>query len=123
MTASPACHCLPRRPILPRPASCKLFITEDQLDFLGDVMMTQGFLTSEQMGGTFVMLQARDLLWTRAVRAYLLGERDSPNDLMTWNADGTRMPARMHIEYLRSMFLHNDLAEGRFKVAGHRCAG
>jgi polyhydroxyalkanoate synthase len=100
----------------------RLFISEDQLDFLGDVMKTQGYLSSEQMGGTFTLLQARDLLWTRAIRAYLLGERDAPNDLAAWNIDGTRMPARMHIEYLRSLFLHNDLAEGRFKVGGHPLA-
>jgi polyhydroxyalkanoate synthase len=99
-----------------------LFITEDQLDFLSDVMRTQGFLSSEQMGGAFAMLQANDLVWAHAIRAYMLGQRDHPNDLMAWNADGTRMPARMHVEYLRSLFLHNDLAEGRFKVDGHPLA-
>ena len=91
----------------------RLFITEDQLDFLSDVMATQGYLTSEQMGGTFQMLHANDLVWSHAIRDYMLGER-SGNDLMAWNADGTRMPARMHIEYLRSLFLEDELAEGRF---------
>jgi len=100
----------------------QLFITEDQLDFLNDIMQTQGFLSSEQMGGAFQMLQANDLVWSHAIRDYLLGERDSPNDLMAWNTDGTRMPARMHIEYLTSLFLHNDLAEGRFMVAGRPLA-
>ena len=94
------------------------FITEDQLDFLSDVIRTKGFLSSEQMGGAFAMLQANDLVWSHAIRAYMLGERDHPNDLMAWNADGTRMPARMHIEYLRSLYLHNAFAEGRFQVAG-----
>jgi polyhydroxyalkanoate synthase len=97
----------------------QLFITEDQLDFLDDMMETQGFLTSEQMGGAFQMLQANDLIWSHMIRAYLLGRRDTPFDLMAWDADGTRMPARMHIEYLNSLFLHNDLAEGRFKVDGN----
>jgi polyhydroxyalkanoate synthase len=96
----------------------KLFITEDQLNFLNDVMKTQGYLSSAQMGGAFQMLQARNLVWGRAIRDYMLGERDKPNDLMAWDADGTRLPARMHIEYLRSLFLHNDLAEGRYLVAG-----
>jgi polyhydroxyalkanoate synthase len=95
-----------------------LFITEDQLDFLNDVMQTQGFLDSAQMGGAFQMLRSNDLVWTHAIRTYLLGEDVAPNDLMAWNADGTRLPARMHIEYLRGLFLHNDLAEGRFCVAG-----
>lgn len=94
----------------------QLFITEDQLDFLGDIMCSQGCLTAAQMGGAFQMLRSNDLVWSRGIRDYLLGEREAPNDLMAWNADGTRLPARMHIEYLRDLFLHNDLAEGRLRV-------
>jgi polyhydroxyalkanoate synthase len=70
------------------------------------------------MGGAFQMLQSNDLVWSHAIRDYLLGEHDVPNDLMAWNADGTRLPARMHIEYLKGLFLDNDLAEGRFQVSG-----
>ena len=100
----------------------QLFITEDQLDFLNDIMQSQGFLDSAQMGGAFQMLQSNDLIWSHAIRDYLLGEHDVPNDLMSWNADGTRLSARMHIEYLRGLFLNNDLAEGRFQVAGRPLA-
>ena len=96
----------------------QLFITEDQLDFLNDVMHAQGYLDSSQMAGAFAMLRSNDLVWARAIRDYFLGEHDEPNDLMFWNADGTRLPARMHIEYLRHMFLNNDLAEGRFLAGG-----
>ncbi len=96
----------------------QLFITPDQLDFLNDIMQNQGYLDSTQMAGAFQMLHSNDLVWSHAIRDYLLGERDTPNDLMSWNADGTRLPARMHIEYLRRLFLDNDLAEGRFLVAG-----
>ncbi len=100
----------------------QLFITTDQLNFLNDMMETQGFLTSGQMGGAFQMLQSNDLVWSHMIRAYLLGKQDQPFDLMAWDADGTRMPARMHIEYLRSLFLNNDLAEGRFEVGGEPLA-
>jgi polyhydroxyalkanoate synthase subunit PhaC len=100
----------------------QLFITEDQLDFLNDIMQTQGYLDSAQMGGAFQMLRSNDLVWSHAIRDYLLGEHDTPNDLMAWNADGTRLPARMHIEYLKGLFLDNDLAEGRFQVAGRPLA-
>jgi polyhydroxyalkanoate synthase len=100
----------------------QLFITEDQLSFLNDVMQTQGYLSSAQMGGAFQMLQANELIWSRAIRNYLLGQHDAPFDLMAWDNDGTRLPARMHMEYLRRFYLKNDLAEGRFPVGGRPLA-
>ncbi|TQV83954.1 alpha/beta fold hydrolase [Denitrobaculum tricleocarpae] len=97
-----------------------LFINESQVSVLEDIMARQGYLDSSQMMGAFQMLRSNDLVWSRMVRAYLLGETDAPmNDLMSWNADTTRMPARMHSEYLRQMFLNNDLACGRYPVDGH----
>jgi polyhydroxyalkanoate synthase len=93
-----------------------LFINESQLAFLEDMMWEQGFLDSRQMSGAFQMLRSNDLIWSRIVRDYLLGERQPMNDLMAWNADATRMPYRMHSEYLHQLFLDNDFAEGRFLV-------
>jgi polyhydroxyalkanoate synthase subunit PhaC len=95
-----------------------LFINESQLAFIEDMMWEQGFLDSRQMAGAFQMLRSNDLIWSRMVRDYLLGERKPMTDLMTWNADSTRMPYRMHSEYLRRLFLDNDLAEGRYIAAG-----
>ena len=98
-----------------------LFINEGQLAFLEDMMWEQGFLDSRQMAGAFQMLRSNDLVWSRIVREYLMGERQPMTDLMAWNADATRMPYRMHSEYLRHLFLDNDLAEGRFE-AGNKPA-
>ena len=100
------------------PGELSLFISENQVAFLEDIMATQGFLRADQMAGAFRMLRSTDLIWSRIVRHYLLGERTPMNDLMAWNADATRMPARMHSEYLRQMFLHNQLAKGQFRVQG-----
>jgi polyhydroxyalkanoate synthase len=93
-----------------------LFINEKQIAFLEDLMWEQGFLDSAQMAGAFQMLRSNDLIWSRLVQDYLLGERAPMTDLMAWNADGTRMPYRMHAEYLKQLFLHNDFSEGRYKV-------
>jgi len=97
-----------------------LFINDSQVSFLEDAMRAQGYLDAAQMMSAFQMLRSNDLIWSRMTRAYLMGEDLAPmNDLMAWNADSTRMPARMHSEYLHRMFLQNDLASGRYEVDGH----
>ena len=79
-------------------------------------MAQTGYLDGEQMSGAFQMLRTNDLLWSRMLNEYLLGERRPMNDLMAWNADLTRMPERMHSEYLRKLFLKDELSEGRYMV-------
>jgi polyhydroxyalkanoate synthase len=100
------------------PGELQLFINESQLRFLEDMMWEQGFLDAKQMSGAFQLLRSNDLIWSRMMREYLLGERTPMNDMMAWNADTTRMPYRMHSEYLRKLYLNNDLAEGRYEVDG-----
>jgi len=100
------------------PGELGLFIDEGQIEFLESGMARRGYLDKRQMAGTFQMLRSNDLFWSYRLHSYLLGERRPVSDLMAWNADGTRLPFRMHIEYLRGMFLGNALARGEWKVAG-----
>jgi polyhydroxyalkanoate synthase len=93
-----------------------LFINDSQLAYLEDMMWEKGYLDSTQMAGAFQLLRSNDLIWSRVIHDYLMGDRSDMTDLMAWNTDATRMPYRMHSEYLRRLFLKNDLAEGRYLV-------
>ncbi|MDX3911289.1 MAG: poly-beta-hydroxybutyrate polymerase N-terminal domain-containing protein [Sphingobium sp.] len=100
------------------PGELGLFIDEAQLNVLENMMWSKGYLDGTQMGGAFQILRSNDLVWSRILNTYLMGEREPMSDLMAWNADGTRMPYAMHSQYLRRLFLDDDLAEGRYKVDG-----
>jgi polyhydroxyalkanoate synthase len=104
------------------PGELALFIDESEVTFLEDIMFDRGFLSAGQMAGAFQLLRSNDLFWSRMVREYLMGERRPMSDLMAWNADATRLPYRMHSEYLRRLYLRNDLAEGRYRVGGRPVA-
>ncbi|HSV29722.1 MAG TPA: alpha/beta fold hydrolase [Candidatus Omnitrophota bacterium] len=99
-----------------------LFIDESQVIYLEDMMWDKGYLDTKQMAGAFQMLRSNDLIWSHLIRQYMLGETDKLNDLMAWNMDATRMPYRMHAEYLRRLFVENQLAKGRYQVDGRPVA-
>jgi polyhydroxyalkanoate synthase len=98
------------------PGELALFIDHSQMHFLESMMWNRGYLSADQMAGAFQLLRTNDLVWSRLVRDYLMGERAPMTDLMAWNADSTRMPYRMHSEYLRRLYLDNELAAGHFMV-------
>jgi polyhydroxyalkanoate synthase len=104
------------------PGELGLFVDESQISLLEAQMAQTGYLTASQMAGAFQMLRSYDLLWSRLTSDYQMGTRAPMNDLMAWNADATRMPARMHSQYLRRLFLDNDLSEGRYPVRGRPVA-
>jgi polyhydroxyalkanoate synthase len=100
------------------PGELALFIDEGQVAFLENLMWRRGYLDKRQMRSTFQMLRSNDMIWSYRLYNHLLGERHPVSDLMAWNADGTRLPYRMHMEYLRGLFLHNALAHGEWRVDG-----
>lgn len=104
------------------PGELALFIDASQMHFLDSMMWNRGYLSADQMAGAFQLMRSNDLIWSRMVHDYMMGERTPMTDLMAWNADSTRMPWRMHSEYLQRLYLDNELAAGHFMVEGQPAA-
>jgi len=100
------------------PGELQLFIDDSEVYFIESMMWSKGYLDASQMSGAFQMLESNDLIWSHVIHDYMLGDRTPMFDLMAWDADSTRMPYRMHSEYLRKLFLDNDLASSRYQVDG-----
>lgn len=95
-----------------------LFITPSEVSYLKNMMWEQGYLDTRQMAGSFQMLRSYDLIWSKMIHDYMNGTERGMIDLLAWNADATRMPYKMHSEYLEKLFLNNDFAEGRYTIEG-----
>jgi polyhydroxyalkanoate synthase len=100
------------------PGSLGHFVDPTSVERLERRMAKNGYLSGEEMAGTFSLLRANDLVWRYVVSGWLMGEDPPSFDILAWNADATRMPARMHSEYLRSMYLENRLAAGTLEIDG-----
>jgi polyhydroxyalkanoate synthase len=102
-----------------QPGELGVFIDEAQVVSLEKKMNERGYLEGSEMASTFNLLRANDLVWSFVVNNYLLGKDPFPFDLLYWNADSTRMPARMHSFYLRNMYIKNLLGvPGGITLAG-----
>jgi polyhydroxyalkanoate synthase len=97
-----------------------VFTDEATIAGLEKKMAKRGFLDSEKMAHTFDALRANDLVFSYLVNNWLLGKAPPAFDLLVWNKDSTRMPAKMHSQYLRSCYLNNEFANGEFVVDGHK---
>ncbi len=89
----------------------EVFVDDQTVAGLERRMGQRGYLEGHEMAGTFNMLRANDLIWSFVVNNYLLGKDPLPFDLLHWNSDSTRMPAKMHSFYLRNMYIRNLLKE------------
>lgn len=99
------------------PGQLGVFTDEDSVKRLEKQLQQSGYLPGEDMKTTFDLLRATDLIWNYVVTDWILGEDPAPFDMLTWNSDSTRMPAAMHVEYLRSCYLENQLAKGTMRLA------
>lgn len=102
-----------------QPGEIEVFIDEDEISVLEQRMDKTGYLEGADMARMFNMLRANDLIWSFFINNYLLGKDPFPFDLLYWNSDSTRMPAKMHSFYLRNMYQKNLLKDpGGITLAG-----
>lgn len=102
-----------------QPGDLGVFIDEEQIAMIENLMEGPGYLPATFLGMTFSMLRANDLIWSFVVNNYLMGKEPFPFDLLAWNSDSTNLPAAMQSYYLRNMYLHNRLIQpGALQMKG-----
>ncbi len=102
------------------PGELNVFIEEGFLNSIEDDVKDKGYMDSFYLARTFSFLRANDLIYGPAIRSYMMGEAPPAFDLLYWNSDSPNLPARMTVEYLRGLYMDNDLAEGRFEILGEK---
>lgn len=91
------------------PGNIEIFIDPASVDYLASVVRTTGYLDGKSMTAAFRLLRSNSLIWEVAVRRYLYGQEGTPNEILYWNMDSTRLPAEMYVWYLKELYLNNKL--------------
>ena len=95
-----------------------VFLDEDFVGGIEREVEREGYLDSFFMSRTFSFLRSNDLIYRPAIRSYMMGESPPAFDLLYWNGDGTNLPAKMVVEYLRGLCQEDKLAKGEFEICG-----
>ena len=104
-----------------KPGDIEVFLDEGSVRWLTKSMGERGFLDGKEMASAFRLLRSNSLIWNYVVQGYLYGEAPPPFDVLYWNMDTTRMPARMHSWYLRNFYLDNSLIKkDAIEIGGHK---
>jgi polyhydroxyalkanoate synthase len=101
------------------PGEIGVFTDEAAIARIEERIRRRGYISADELGGPFLLMKANDLVWRYVVSSWMMGKRPPPFDLLAWNADGTRIPAAMHSQYLRGCYLENALTRpGAFTIDG-----
>jgi polyhydroxyalkanoate synthase len=102
------------------PGDVAVFTDEETIARIEARTRRRGYLKSSEMAATFTWMRGNDLVWSYVVSSWGLGKRPPAFDVLAWNADGTRLPAAMHSQFLRACYLENRLASGELELDGTR---
>ncbi|MDH5798109.1 MAG: class I poly(R)-hydroxyalkanoic acid synthase [Paracoccaceae bacterium] len=98
------------------PGEVGVFLDNDFVDGIEEEVKEHGVLDSFYMSRTFSYLRSNDLIYQPAIRSYMLGKAPPAFDLLYWNGDGTNLPAKMAVEYLRHLCQKDEFAKGKFEI-------
>ena len=101
------------------PGEVGVFLSDDFVDGIERQTAVDGILDKSFMSRTFSFLRSNDLIYGPAIKSYMMGEAPPAFDLLYWNGDGTNLPARMAVEYLRGLCQKNGFATGAYRVFGN----
>jgi polyhydroxyalkanoate synthase len=102
------------------PGDVAVFTDEESIARIEARTRRRGYLKSSEMAATFTWMRGNDLVWSYVVSSWGMGKRPPAFDVLAWNADGTRLPAAMHSQFLRACYLDNALARGELELDGTR---
>ena len=102
------------------PGEVGVFLGNDFVDGIERQSQEDGILSKAFMSRTFSFLRSNDLIYQPAIKSYMLGEAPPAFDLLYWNGDGTNLPCKMALEYLRGLCQDDGFAKGEFPVFGRK---
>ena len=94
------------------------FLQNDFIDTIESEIKSKGILESFIIARTFSFLRSNDLIYSPAIKSYMMGESPPSFDLLFWNGDGSNLPGKMALQYLRHLCQNNQFAKNQLKMFG-----
>lgn len=93
-------------------------VTPEGIMAAKQVSKARGVLDGQEMAKMFAWMRPNDLIWNYWVNNYLLGNSPPAFDVLFWNADTTRLPARLHSDFLDLIFTNPFVNANKMTIAG-----
>jgi polyhydroxyalkanoate synthase len=77
-----------------------------------------GALEGKDLAKVFAWLRPNELVWNYWVNNYLMGKKPPAFDILYWNSDTTRLPARLHADFINLLESNGLARPGGVQLAG-----
>jgi polyhydroxyalkanoate synthase len=93
-------------------------VTPESIMIAKQMSKARGILDGHDMAKMFAWMRPNDLIWNYWINNYLLGNQPPAFDVLFWNADTTRLPARLHADFLDLIFTNPFVNGGKLSISG-----